>query len=277
MNAASLYSAASLTLPVSTAKASAVYAPAVSPAATSPATVTSVLTGKITDPILSPLTWTGGGKNEALSTRSDGINRLIAVTPLKSANANEAALKTAGASAETIKATVSPTVEWTKGDFTRRDLASNIGPQISARLKTPGIGISGPRSRDATVAATASGVSDLAMTLGAGVGLSKAQQKTLGENIERVVSDVCSKSKPGDDLIGNIRTAISFTLWGAGVSPEQNAAVTQDLSRLLTKYFPGDSEESLTKMGQFFYSHEAYEIIFADKTSGLGALLGGIK
>jgi hypothetical protein len=49
--------------------------------------------------------------------------------------------------------------------------------------------------------------------------------------LERVVRDVITKSKPGDDLIGNIRAAVGFVLFGAGVEPENVGRVTAVVSR----------------------------------------------
>jgi len=192
---------------------------------------------------------------------SDGIARLIQVTQLKNANANDAALSRHAGATEVLR--------W--GD-PHRSLAAafTFAPATEARIDTPAASVSGPRSRAGSAAAAATGVADLAMELGAGAGLSRAQRTELESTIDRVVQDVCLKSKPGDNLIGSIRTAVGFALWGAGVAPEKIGAVTADLSRLLTRYFPGDSEKSMKNMGQYFHAHNAWELILTDKLSGLG-------
>ncbi len=75
--------------------------------------------------------------------------------------------------------------------------------------------------------------------------------------------------------MGNIRTAVAFALWGAGIDPERIPSITEDMSRLLTFYFRGDGDQAITKMGQFFFSHEAWELIFAAMFAGLGDVLRG--
>ncbi|HSI35022.1 MAG: hypothetical protein ACAI43_09745 [Phycisphaerae bacterium] len=226
----------SLATPSSATKATSAYAgPALAAVAVAPARPAAPPAAPATvlkGTLATPaLEWAALPPTPARARSSDGISRLIAVTQLKDASAN----------------------------------ASVIG-----KLQVTGTGISGPRTRPAVNAAAAAGIADLAMELGAGEGLSRAGRAALENTLDRVVRDVCAKYKPGDDLLGNVRTAVGFALWGAGVAPEKMAAVTGELTRLLGKYFPGNDEQAMTKMAQYFSAHAGWEVIIADKMSGLG-------
>jgi hypothetical protein len=55
------------------------------------------------------------------------------------------------------------------------------------------------------------------------------------------------KWKPGDDLAGNLRAAVGFALWGAGVSPDIIQAVGDDISRF-AGYTPTELSHDLANL-----------------------------
>jgi hypothetical protein len=134
------------------------------------------------------------------------------------------------------------------------------GFSVAGKDGVPLTGVWGPWSRQVSAQLAAAGIADLFIGL-QGLWLSQSQINELRDTVARVVQDVCERSKPGDDLIGNISTAVGLVMWGAGYSPDLIGYVTTTMSTVLTQQFPGDANAVVTEMGQYFFAHDAGELL----------------
>jgi hypothetical protein len=129
------------------------------------------------------------------------------------------------------------------------------------KVQNPITSFAGPWSRSVSAQIAGSGVADLTMACIGFLWASDETRRNIHDTLDRVARDVCAKAKPGDDLIGNLKTAMAFALWGLGFNPDWISSVVTGLANILTQHFHGDTTAQIAEMGQYFFNHSVKDLL----------------